>query len=197
MDSIISFDYDIIAVGETKELQNKKINPKATKKMQKVFSALRRVILSLKHSADEPLFFVTVTADIKNGLELIEITYIDDLKKALYGMISITEYQHRSLQDLRISFEAIGDKEGTHVKFQDIKFNDFLIEQIRQRVRSKFQRPEVQKEADIDKEVIRSISHVFEIYKFNGFSMLELKNLVTGNKLSLSLQALLEKVKEK
>lgn len=164
--------------------------------MRKVFNAIRRVILSLQHNTEEPLFFTTVTSDIKNGIEIIEITYIDDLKKALYGLISITEYQHRSLQDIRLSFEAIGDKDGQHLSYIDLDFKDFLIEQMRQRIHSKFSRPEVKQGVDIDKEVIKSIQHVLEIYKFRDFSMLELENIATENKISLSRGAILEKTKE-
>ena len=195
-ENTIKFDYSIAEIPEIKESQNKKINPLIAEKMRKVFNAIRRVILSLQHNTEEPIFFATVTSDIKNGIEIIEITYIDDLKKALYGLISITEYQHRSLQDIRLSFEAIGDKDGKHLRYTDLAFKDFLIEQMKQRIHSKFSRPEVKKGADIDKEVMKSIQHVLEIYKFSDFSMLELKNIATENKISLSRAAILEKSKE-
>lgn len=192
----INLDYDIQEIPQAKESQNKKFNPQAMDKINKILRSLRRVIFSLKPHKYEPKFFIIVAADIKNGSELIEITYIDDLKKAFYGIISWSEYQQRSLQDIKVSLEAIGDFKGGHIKFQDIDFKEFLIEQIRQRIRLKFNRAEVEKGADIDKEVFKSIKNVLEIYKFRDFLILDLKNLATDNKTSLSRAAVFEEIKE-
>ena len=95
-----------------------------------------------------------------------------------------------------MSLEAIGDFKGRHLKFQDIDFKEFLVEQIRQRIRQKFNRAEVEKGADIDKEVLKSIKKVLEIYKFQDFLVLDLRNLLTDKKISLSRAAVFEKIKE-
>ena len=195
-DTTLNFSYNIQEVPETKESQNKKISPDAGDKLNKILRTVRRVVFSLKHHTNEPKFFVTVTTDIKSGMEMLDITYIDDLKKASYEMISWTEYQHRSLQDMRIVLEAVDDEEGKHLEFKDIAMKEFIIEQIRQRVRSKFNRPEVEKGADIDKEIFKTIKNVVEIYNFKDFSSLELKNLATENKVSLTKAQVLEKIKE-
>ena len=191
----INLGYDIQEIPEAKESQNKKFNPQAMDKINKILRSLRRVVFSLRHDKYEPKFFIIVAADIKNGIELIEITYIDDLKKAFYGIISWSEYQQRSLQDIKVSLEAIGDFKGRHLKFQDIDFREFLVEQIRQRIRQKFNRAEVEKGADIDKEVLKSIKNVLEIYKFQDFLVLDLRNLITDKKISLSRAAVFEKIK--
>lgn len=193
---LINLDYGIQEIPEAKESQNKKFNPQAMDKINKIIRSLRRVVFSLRNDGYEPKFFIVVTSDIKNGVELIETTYIDDLKKAFYGIISWSEYQQRSLQDIKVSLEAIGDFEGRHIKFQDIDFKEFLVEQIKQRIRLKFNRAEVEKGADIDKEVLKSIKNVLETYKFKDFLVLELKNLITDNKTSLSRAAVFEKIKE-
>lgn len=192
----ISLDYHIQEIPEAKESQNKKFNPQAMDKINKILRSLRRVIFSLQHNGYEPKFFIIVASDIKNGVELIEITYIDDFKKAFYGIISWSEYQQRSLQDIKASLEAIGDFKGRHIKFQDIDFKEFLVEQIRQRIRLKFNRSEAEKGANIDKEVLKSIKNVLEIYKFEDFLILDLKNLLTDKKTSLSRAAVFEKIKE-
>ena len=189
----LAFGYEIRETPETKESQNKKFNPQAAEKINKVLRCVRRLIFSLKRYRYEPEFFVTVVTDTKNGIELIDVTYVDDLKKVLYEMISWVEYQHRNIEDIKISPEAVGDKEGKHLKLYDIEFKDFFIEQIKQRLRSKFSRGEVEKGADIDKEVLKSIKNVLEIYNFNDFSLLELKNLVTDKTVSFSRAAVLEK----
>lgn len=194
--SILSFNYDIREIPETKDSQNKKFNPKAAEKINKVLRCVRRVIFSLKRYRYEPKFFITIATDTKNGIELIDINYVDDLKKALYEMISWVEYQHRTIEDIRISDAAIGDTKGKHLEIYDIDFRAFIIEQIKQRIRYKFSRSELKKGADIDKEVLKSAKNVLEIYKFNDFLSLNLKNMATDRMVSLSRAAILERNKK-
>lgn len=195
-DGMLSFDYEVEEISGAKESQNKKFNPEIADKMNKALRSIRRVLFSLKRDGDEPKFFVIVATDIKNGVELNNITCIDDLRKASYEIISWSEYQHRNLEDIKISLEAIGDKEGRHVEFRNINFNEFLVAQIEQRLRLKFNRPEVEKGVDIDKEVLKTVRNVFQIYGFEDFSQVKLRNLATNNKITLSKAAVLEETKE-
>lgn len=192
----LNFNYDIAEIPETKETQNTKFNPAIADLLNKALRSIRRVLFSLKRDEGGPRFFVIALCDIKNGIEIINTTYIDDLRKAAYEIISWTEYQHRGLEDIKLVAEAIGDKEGNHLEFRDIHFNEFLLGQIQQRLRHKFNRPEVKKGADIDKEVLKTIKNVLEIYGSEDFSLVSLQNLATNNKTTLSKAALLEKTKE-
>lgn len=191
---VFSFNYDVREIPETKETQNKKFNPRALETMNKVLRSVRRVLFSVRRDTYAPRFFVTVTADTKSGIEIMHTTYIDDLKKAFYEIISWSEYQHRNLEEIGLSPGAIGDLTGSHLDFRDVDFNEFLIEQIKQRLRLKFNRPEVEIGVDIDKEVLKSIKNVLEIYKVEDFSALNLKNLVTEKAVTLSRAAVLEKI---
>lgn len=193
---MFNFNYDIAEIPETKETQNTKFNPAIADLMNKALRSIRRVLFSLKRDESGPRFFVIALCDIKNGIEIINTTYIDDLRKASYEIISWTEYQHRGLEDIKLVPEAIGDKEGNHLEFRDIHFNEFMLGQIQQRLRQKFNRPEVKKGVDIDKEVLKTIKNVLEIYGFEDFSLVSLQNLATSNKTTLSKAALLEKTKE-
>ena len=189
----LNFVYDIREIPETKESQNKKFNPKAGEKINKVLRCVRRVIFSLKRQKNGPQFFVVVATDTKNGFELIDTTYIDDLKKVLYEMISWIEYQYRTVEDLKLAPEAIGDLTGKHLEFYDVDFERFLIEQIKQRLRVKFNRSELPKGVDIEKEVLKSIRNVFEIYNFDDFLLLDMHNLASDKKISFSRAMVLEK----
>lgn len=195
-DGIFNFNYAITEIPETKETQNTKFNPAIAELMNKALRSIRRVIFSLKRDKGGPKFFVIALCDIKNGIEVITTTYIDDFKKASYEIISWTEYQHRGLEDIKLAPEAIGDKEGNHLVFHDIHFNEFLLGQIQQRLRQKFNRPEVKKGADIDKEVLKTIRNVLEIYGFDDFLLVSLHNITTNNKTTLSKAAALEEAKE-
>lgn len=195
-DGIFNFNYAITEIPEAKETQNTKFNPKIPELMNKALRSIRRVLFSLKRDGQGPRFFIIVTTDIKNGVEIISTNYVDDLRKASYEIISWTEYQHRGLEDIKLSPEAIGDKEGKHLEFRDIHFNEFLLGQIQQRLRQKFSRPEVKKGADIDKEVLKTIKNVLEIYGFDDFLLVSLHNIPTNNKTTLSKAAVLEETKE-
>lgn len=192
----LTVNYHIQEIPEAKESQDKKFNPDVAEKINKVLRTIRRVLFSLKRRKDGPKFFAIAAADIKNGIELFTITYIDDLKKASYEIISWTEYQHRNIEDIKLSLEAIGDKEGRHIEFRDIEFNEFLVAQIQQRLRLKFNQPEVARGVDIDREVLKTVKNVLEIYGFEDFLLVSLKNLLTNNKITLSKAAVLEETKE-
>ena len=197
-DKTLNFVYDIREIPETKESQSKKFNPEAGKKINKVLRCVRRVVFSLKREINGPRFFTVVTADTKNGLELTDTTYIDDLKKVLYEMISWTEYQYRTVEEIKLAPEAIGDLEGWHLEFYDVNFERFLIDQIKQRLRVKFNRAsELPKAGSVDteKEVLKSIRTVFEIYGFGDFLNLDMYDLASGKKTSFSKAKVLEKDK--
>jgi len=191
-DDMFIFNYDIRQIPEKKESQKTKYNPKAFEIINKVLRIIPRVFFSLERSAYEPRFFVIVTTDIKSGIDLIEITYIDDLKKTYFEMISWIEYQNRSIQDIKISPKAVNDTKGSHLYLHDVPFHDFISSQIKQRIQSKFSGSALEKNADIDKEILKTIKYVFEIYKFKDFLLLQTNNLITGEKTSLSRAAALE-----
>src|SRR3989338_4240221 len=195
----LNFVYDIREIPETKESQSKKFNPEAGRKINKVLRCVRRVVFSLKSQINGPRFFTVVTADTKNGFELTDTTYIDDLKKVLFEMISWTEYQYRTVEDIKLAPEAIGDLEGAHLEFSDVNFERFLIDQIKQRLRIKFNRSSDLPKAggvDIEKEVLKSIRAVFEIYNFSDFLTLDMYNLASEKKISFSKAKVLEKGKK-
>lgn len=195
-DKTLNFVYDIREIPETKESQNKKFNPEAGKKINKVLRCVRRVVFSLKREINGPRFFTVVTADTKNGFELTDTTYIDDLKKVLYEMISWTEYQYRTVEEIKLVPEAIGDLEGWHLEFYDVIFERFLIDQIKQRLRIKFNRASELPKAgsvDIEKEVVKSVRAVFEIYNFSDFLTLDMYDLASGKKTTFSKARVLEK----
>jgi len=148
---------------------------------------LRRVIFSTdRHTGKQPLFFCFVTADMKTGFEVREIFYLIDLKKLYYEYISWGEYQHRAVQDSTISPKIVGDWTGEHLDFRDVTMREFIVKQINHRIQLKFQKPEVEQSADIDKEILKIAAHTIRMYKFRDFSVLQLDNAFTRRTLVLS-----------
>jgi len=188
-DSRLKSDYLIKPIPDKEKSQDYKYNKEVLEKINNVWKVLRRVIFSMSQlKGGKPEFFCIVTADIKKGFELSELFYYLDFKKISYNFISWNEYQHRSIQDANMSAEIIGDKEGRHLNFKDIALEDFVMQQIDYRIRLKFQKPEVEKNADIDKEIIKIAVYTIKTYSLKGFGALELNNLLTRNKITLTEQ---------
>lgn len=179
----LAFDYSIKSVPEKIKSDQVDFDTTASEKINKVYRALYRVILSM-HPANMRRFkFIVVnTADIKKGILLKELFYTEDFKKLYYQLISYTEFHHRDIQDMDLSDKIIGDKEGKNIISYDISMPEFIIRQIKHRINLKFERAEVPKNADIDKEVLRIVQTVVKIYDFKDFTAVELYNAVSRDR---------------
>ena len=195
---VLIVNYLVKPVPETEKQQDMSLDKSVNAKIFDVLQVIRRVFFSTdnREAKNNPLFFCIVTADIANGFELKETFHFLDLKKLSYGFISQTEYQHRIVQDTAASAQIIGDKEGNHLLYQDITLEEFLADQIRSRIRMKFQRPEVEKNTDIDREVLKIVSLTLNTYAFKDFTLVEITNLLTGAKAILNQAAVFAGPKE-
>jgi hypothetical protein len=184
--------YYLIKTIKPKEVsQEFKYSKQALDKMYAAMLALRRVIFSLDNSREkEPQFYCMVTADIKDGFEIQEISYCLDLKKLTYGLISSTEYQHRTPQSAKEDPGIIGDKDGNHILYKDITMADFIVAQIEHRIRMKFMKGEFDKGSDIDRKILKLAVYTIKAYEFKDFDEVELYNLATNNKTTLNRAAI-------
>ena len=189
---VLKVSYAIKPIAEKEVQQEMSLDKKVNEKIFNVLQVIRRVLFSTDNAKkNNPLFFCIVTADIKNGFQIKQVFYLLDLKKLSYGFISQTEYQHRIVQDTLVSALIIGDSQGTHLDYQNITLEDFIAGQIQNRIRIKFQKPEVEKNVDIDKEVLKIVSYTVNTYNFRNFSLLEMINLLTAKKTTLNHAAIL------
>lgn len=189
--------YVKLAKDKAEEKQGPGLDKSVNEKIFKILQVIRRVLFSIDHAKkDLPQFFCIVTADIKNGFEIKQVFYLPDLKKISYGIISQTEYQHRIVQDSAASLLIIADKAGAHLDYRDITLEGFIADQIRCRIRLKFQKPEVTRDADIDKEVLKITAYTLGIYEFKDFNFVEMNNLAANSKIILNQSAILANSKE-
>lgn len=164
------------------------------KAVSKKISDVSRVALQVLHDSgysrsEKIQFFCLVVADIKNGFEIKEMMYYPDLKKLYYFIMDSYEYQHRVIQDSNVAPpQIIGDKEGRHLAWEEITMRDFVLKQIEQRIRLKFRKPEVERESDIDREIVKTAIHTIKAYNFKDFTRLELDNLFSNKKVILTQQ---------
>lgn len=188
----LKLEYIIRGVAEKEKFQEYKYNKIVLDKINNVWKALRRVLFSMERlkEENEPKFFCLVIADIKNGFETKEVFYYLDLKKVSYQFISWTEYHHRVMDESDMSPEIVGDKEGLHLNYKDITLEEFVALQIQHRIRLKFQKPEVDKNADIDREILKITAYTVKTYDVRDFLGVELNNLLSGNRIVLNQAAL-------
>ncbi len=187
----LQLEYAVKTIPETEKTQQAEYNKAISVKLNNVWKVVRRVIFSMDRSkADIPKFYCVVTADIKNGFEIVDTVYYVDIKKVTYQFISWDEYQHRAIQEIEQSPEILADTAGLHVKYKNITWEDFLSSQIKHRIRLKFQKPEVGHDADIDKEILKIVAYTLKTYDYKDFRTVELQNLLTNNKITLNQGAL-------
>jgi len=192
--NLLKLEYAIKAVPEKEKYQEYKYNKKVFDNINNVLAVIRRVLFSMDRSkAQEPKFFCFITADIKNGIEIKQLSYYLDLKKISYNYISNDEYRHRLIQDFNIEPRAIGDSQGSYIEYRDITMEEFITGQIKHRIQLKFQKPEVEKDVDIDKEIIKILTYTLKIYGFDNFDTAELNNLLTQNRIVLNRMAIWER----
>ncbi|MFA5156834.1 MAG: hypothetical protein WC532_05525 [Candidatus Omnitrophota bacterium] len=190
-DGRLEIGYFIRPIPDTEKTQEFKYNKKILEKINDIISVTRRVMFSAEREKKrEPKFICIVIADIKTGIEIRELSYYLDLKKVSYNYISLGEYQHRTIQDVSFLPEAVGDKDGLYISYTDIPMGEFISKQIQHRIRLKFQKPEVDKHADIDKEIIKIAAVTLKAYGIKNFEEVRLTNQETSKKVTLNEAAI-------
>ncbi|MFA7294437.1 MAG: hypothetical protein WC060_03275 [Candidatus Omnitrophota bacterium] len=197
-EKVLRINYLIKPVPETEKQQEMSLDKSVNTKIFNILQVIRRVLFSIdnRQTKNNPVFFCIITADTANGFELRQIFHLLDLKKISYGFISQTEYQHRIVQETEVSGQIIGDKEGRHLTYSDVTLEDFLAGQIQGRIRMKFQKPEVEKNTDIDREIVKIVSLTLNTYAFKDFALVEMSNLDSGAKTILNQAAIFSAPKE-
>jgi hypothetical protein len=191
------FQYNIKPIPEEEKYQDKKLNKSVLEKDNDILRALYRVLFSMeKLKRGEPQFICMATADIKNGYLFENIFYYHDFKKLFYGFISMTEFGHRNVDKRYKSDALIQDREGVNLNYRDFTLEEFVAMQILHRIDLKFGKPEVDKHADIDKEIIKVITYVIKTYGLKDFTAVQIENLLTQNRTILNRQAILTRSAE-
>lgn len=189
----LNIAYYIKPIPEIEKQQEMSYNKNTTDSINNVWKVLRRVVFSLKKETKNQLqLFSLVIADVKNGFVIHEVIHHDDLKKVSYELISWTEFYHRIIQDTLVSPEIIGDMDGAGINYRDITMDEFLTRQIQQRIKTKFQKPEVAENADIDKEVRKVVAYTLKIYNVKDVDMVGLRNAASGRNVTINLPSLFE-----
>ncbi len=193
-----SGEYHIKPVPPKDKSLDYKINKDVSEKIGILWKAIRRVVFSIEPSQREDIkFVVMVIGDIKNGFEVTEIFYVRDLKKVSYNLMSIWEFQHRVIQDSQVSPLVIGDRIGKHLSYRDLTMHEFIAKQIEYRISLKFQKPEVEQDVDIEREISRIITETLRMYEVTDVEEAVFKNLELNRNVTLGYPAIWGKPRKK
>lgn len=135
-----------------------------------------------------PEFFVVVLADIKSGLVVKTVMYLEDLKRAMSSAPSLPqeEFALRYLSEIYGQASIVGDKEGKSLDHREVRMGDFLAQQIEKRVRARFATPEASPEAgpetDVAAEILAIVRRTLGYYDFTGFDSIALHDLADDAK---------------
>jgi len=195
--------------------EDKIFDEEITDKLRNILSTIGRVIIS---SDNAPEFFALLASDINLGLDYTIIGNVLDIKKSYAGFIPWTEANRRYVIKFKIAPTAIKDTGAEHLDAYDIKLQDFLAEQIAQRIAVQFQEEGFKKyfkvtkteggfidrdfifeysieqiaqpenKINILREILNTITYCIKTYEFRDFSRVVITDLITQDKLVLNQQ---------
>ena len=85
--------------------------------------------------AAAPVFFVIVVVDINSGVGTRNTLYLEDLKASISGAIPSDEYYLREVSEIFGDKSLVGDRTGKNLARTEVTWPDFLVSQIKQRIR--------------------------------------------------------------
>lgn len=192
--------------------ENEIFDEETMEKLRKILSTIGRVLIN---SDNTPEFFVLLASDINSGLDYVIFGYVLDIKKSYANFIPWTEANRRYVIKFGANPQAIGDKTGSHFQVYDIELPYFLAEQIAQRIAARLQEEDLKKDFTVErligrfsnnafifeysieqtsltdkkiralKEMLNIITYCVKTYEFKDFSLVEIKDLVTQDRLVL------------
>lgn len=209
VDKILHKDYGV--------KEDKFFDEELSEKLRNILITTGRVLLS---SDNAPEFFGLLASDVKLGLDYTIIGNVLDIKKSYSGSIPWPEANRRYVMRFKLSPEAVDDLTGGHLRDFDVKFPDFLAEQIAQRISGQFhdeslkkyfkvekstgsfinnafvfeylieQVAKTDKKIDIKEKALDIIAYCIRTYEFKDFSTVEINDALTQEKIILSRAAI-------
>ncbi|MBI5150303.1 MAG: hypothetical protein HZA28_06000 [Candidatus Omnitrophica bacterium] len=129
-------------------------------------------------TAQAPQFFVIVITDVRNGIEIENIFYLEDLKWYMSaGSMPQEEFLKRSIYETRGKTEGIGDTAGRHLAYTEITMPEFLAKQITNRVTFAYQKGSSPPSPDTPKELLTIAATTLGYYEFKDLDGVRLRNL--------------------
>ncbi len=163
--------------------------------LQKTYYAIGDII----SKTEDMNFFVICLADIKNGIKITFVIHRLDMEQFLLEMLPSDEFYNRMILKTDGGKDIINDKYGLHIKYNDISLIDFLREQIINNAKAtvnemeKYRPKELSTIDKLDDILLKSTYEVTSKYEFEDYLLVEVENIISKEKLTLSKSQLLGK----
>ncbi len=179
-DNSFVLEYDIVPAAGKKSSKNNGITSSYSEAFGEENRNLMSAIMRAYFDVKDINFIVSISADIKSGIEVISTLYIEDFKKYQASLLPPEEYFLRALTDSKGSEKIINDTAGNHLAREDIFWEDFIARQIAQRINFKYQQSDFEPGEDTQKELLRIVQQTVHIYNFSDFTSVRLYDLRSG-----------------
>lgn len=130
--------------------------------ISKVMMASSRVVLSMK---PRPQFMAMVASDTEEyGIDYTLINWIPDIVKFQFQIISRDEFFRRTVIKIEQNPLVLHDNEGLHIAKKEIHIEDFLAQQVKQRINLRFTAPDTKDYFKARKVTVLFTGKIFKIY---------------------------------
>lgn len=208
-ESMFALDYIFLKYSEEEKTQNKNLFEQAVggtmlyqdytdtliEILQKTYASIGDII----NKVEDLNFFAISVANIKKGIKITFVVHRLDMEQFLMGMLPPNEFYSRMIVKTEGMKEIINDRYGLHIEYNDISLVNYLREQIITNSRAtigEMERFEPEKLKSIDKLddiLLKSVYEVTSKYEFDDFLFVEVKNIVTHEKSSISKSKLISR----
>ena len=118
-----------------------------------------------------------IIADIGTGVAVKSTFYLDDLKQYMTEALPPDEYYLREQNEIFGKKDMIGDTLGSSLEYADIAWTDFLVSQIKNRIKFKFTQSDLTPQSDPDKIIASCAANALRFYPFTGYKGVYLYNI--------------------
>ena len=125
-------------------------------------------------SYQAPEFVYIIIADMKTGIEVNSLIYMDDLRHMMHAQ---EEFQKRVISEVQGHEKIVGDRTGEHLDLTPITFPEFLAKQMAHRINFKYTRSTFPPSEDALKEIQMQVKTTLELYNFKDFDNIIINNL--------------------
>lgn len=169
-------------------------NETYTKKRQLVYQALQESFFNAKDAPKDPMpdFVVIMVTDITKGIATKSVVYLSDLKRYVSEALPPDEYYMREINEIIGQEALIQDKLGRNVPYTDITWPWFLLEQIKTRIKYKFNNSTLPADTDPAAEIAKAAANTLRFYPFKDYTGILLYDVRSKKDLNLTRDMLSE-----
>lgn len=189
-ENYFKFNYDVVpdVLGPEPVTYGSAYNENYTKKRQLMYQALQESFFNSKDAAKDPVpkFVVIMIADITKGIATKSTIYLRDLRQYISEVLPPTEYYMREANEIIGRKALAGDKLGRNAPYAEITWPGFLTEQIKTRIKYKFNDSQLDDDVVPADEIAKAAANTLRFYPFSDYTGVLLYDVRSKKALNLT-----------